>query len=202
LPPDAISRLWQGAAHRYRVGQALGVGISSWDDLSACIRADAAANGVDRLRLRALARRPTLRFVILLRVAEWLGQMRHVPGRSAAVLSRAYLLRVSVRLGFSIPIGVCGPGLALPHWGSIVISGHARVGRNVRVHSGVNIGGTPNAAPVIGDGCYLGPGAKLFGAIELGNDCVVGANAVVTKSFPAGSVLVGVPARAVRSKRD
>ena len=166
--------------------------------MRACVAQDARASGVGRLTLGALARRPTLRFVVALRVAEWLSAKRALPMRLLALVARAYLLRISVRLGFGIPIGVCGPGLSLPHWGSIVVSGYARIGSNVRIHTGVNIGGTPDAAPVIGDGCYLGPGAKLFGDIELGERCIVGANAVVTKSFPAGSVLVGAPARVAR----
>ena len=160
---------------------------------------DARANGVDALSLRALARRPTLRFVIMLRVAEWLTASRAPLARLGGPLARARLMRRGIRLGFTIPIGVCGPGLALPHWGAIVISNHARIGRNARIHSGVNVGGTPHAAPVVGDDCYLGPGAKVFGAVELGDRCVVGANAVVTKSFPAGSVLVGIPARVIRT---
>jgi serine O-acetyltransferase len=47
----------------------------------------------------------------------------------------------------------------------------------------------------------LGPGAKLFGAVELGDGCIVGANAVVTKSFPTRTVIGGVPARALRIRR-
>ncbi len=176
--------------------------IANRADLVACIRADSIANGVERLTLAAITRRPTLRFILALRVAEWLTGSKSAFAKLAAPISRAYLLRVSVRLGFSIPLNVCGPGLALPHWGSIVISAHARIGRNVRIHSGVNVGGTPNNAPVVGDDSYLGPGAKLFGPIKLGDGCIVGANAVVTKSFPAGSVLVGVPARVTRVRLE
>jgi serine O-acetyltransferase len=177
------------------------VAPASFSQLREWIARDARANGASRLSPGVLLRRPTLRFLVVLRVAEWLSVQRSPVRKIAAALVRAYLLRVSVRLGFNIPLGVCAPGLALPHWGSIVISEYARVGRDVRIHVGVNIGGTPSGrGPVVGDGCYLGPGSKLFGAIELGEGCVVGANAVVTKSFPAGSVLVGVPAHATRTK--
>jgi serine O-acetyltransferase len=55
--------------------------------------------------------------------------------------------------------------------------------------------------PRIGDNCYLGPGAKLFGAIVIGDNTVIGANAVVNKSFPNGNVtLGGVPARIISEK--
>ena len=53
----------------------------------------------------------------------------------------------------------------------------------------------------IGQGCWIGHGAAIVcdhGVLELGRNCVVGVNAVVTKSFPAYSVIVGNPARVVR----
>jgi serine O-acetyltransferase len=112
--------------------------------------------------------------------------------------------QLGIRLGFSIPINVFGPGLALLHYGTIVINAQTRVGANCRVHAGVNIGaqlGPGGGVPRIGDNCYLGPGAKLFGAIVIGDNTVIGANAVVNKSFPNGNVtLGGVPARIISEK--
>lgn len=55
-------------------------------------------------------------------------------------------------------------------------------------------------APVrIGANVWIGCNVTIMPGVTLGDDCVVGANAVVTRSFPAGSVLVGVPARAIAS---
>ena len=109
--------------------------------------------------------------------------------------------RLKVRLGFSIPINTFGPGLSIAHYGSIIVNKFASIGSNCRIHSGVNIGSSrdsDDAAPIIGDNCYLGPGAKVFGKIILGNNIIVGANAVVNQSFPDGNAtLVGVPARPV-----
>jgi acetyltransferase-like isoleucine patch superfamily enzyme len=51
---------------------------------------------------------------------------------------------------------------------------------------------------VIGDGCWLGEGCAILKGVELGRQCVVGANAVVTRSAPAGSMLAGVPARIIK----
>ena len=51
----------------------------------------------------------------------------------------------------------------------------------------------------IGSGCFLGYRAAIMPGVTLGDHCVVGANSVVTKSFPAYSMLVGSPARLVRS---
>lgn len=112
--------------------------------------------------------------------------------------------KLSIRLGFEIPPFVAGPGLSLAHRGPVIVNSHARIGRNCRIHSGVNIGsaaGDHNHAPIIGDNCYLGPGAKLFGRIEILDGTAVGANAVVNKSFGAKNItLGGIPARVISNK--
>ena len=53
--------------------------------------------------------------------------------------------------------------------------------------------------PTIGDDVWIGPGARILGDISIGNNSVIGANAVVTKSFPANSVVGGVPARLLKT---
>ena len=50
----------------------------------------------------------------------------------------------------------------------------------------------------IGSGCWIGAKAVILKNVDLGDGCVVGAGAVVTKSFPAGSVIAGIPARVLR----
>jgi len=108
------------------------------------------------------------------------------------------------RLGFTIPINVFGPGLSIAHAGTIVVNAGARIGANCRLHVCVNIGteaGKSNEAPNIGDNCYIAPGAKIFGKINLGHNMVIGANAVVNKSFPEGNVTIGgVPAKVISKK--
>ena len=53
--------------------------------------------------------------------------------------------------------------------------------------------------PTIGDNCFIGPGAKIFGRIKIGNRIVIGANAVVNKSFETDDVTIaGIPARVVK----
>lgn len=110
---------------------------------------------------------------------------------------------LSRRLGFTIPINVFGPGLSIAHPGTIIVNKAARIGAGCRLHACVVIGGSsrrPDMAPHIGDRCYIGPGAKIYGAIELGDDVVIGANAVVNSSFPDGHVrIAGVPARELRA---
>jgi maltose O-acetyltransferase len=52
----------------------------------------------------------------------------------------------------------------------------------------------------IGNNCWIGAHAVILKDVDLGDGCVVGAGAVVTKSFPAGSVIAGVPAKLIREE--
>lgn len=143
-----------------------------------------------------------MHFMYLLRCAEHYGKSNDTLSRA---LSRYYAFRArrfGQRLGLTVPTGTCGPGLFIVHWGSLVVSGKARIGRNCRMHSGVNIGATDDGAPIIGDNVYIGPGAKIFGDITIGDNVKVGANSVVNQSFPSNVVIAGVPAKIVKSSED
>ena len=123
----------------------------------------------------------------------------------ATLLIRRFLFRrISIKLGISISPNTIGPGLSIAHRGTIVVNGGARIGSNCRIHTGVNVGteaGKDDAAPIIGDNCYIGPGAKIFGSIQIGSNSVIGANAVVNKSFPqGGQTIAGVPAEVISKK--
>ena len=109
---------------------------------------------------------------------------------------------LSAKLGLTIPINVFGPGLGIMHRGTIVVTPNARIGANCKINADVQIGpGRNGNAPTIGDNCYIGPGAKIFGDIILGNNIRIGANAVVNKSFPDDNLLlIGVPAKSVPIK--
>lgn len=91
--------------------------------------------------------------------------------------------------------------MSLPHYGTLVISSKAKIGKNARIHVCVNIGAYNGGAPIIGDNVYIGPGAKIFGPITLGHNVSIGANSVVNKSFIEDNiVLAGSPAKIIRRK--
>lgn len=107
---------------------------------------------------------------------------------------------LSVKLGMTIPVNVFGPGLSIPHYGTIVVHGNARIGKNCRLQEGVTIGATNGSheAAVIGDNCYFGSGAKVIGAVRIADDVAVGANAVVAASITEpGTTWAGIPARKI-----
>jgi serine O-acetyltransferase len=109
--------------------------------------------------------------------------------------------RISIKLGFSIPINVFGPGLAIVHYGTIIVNSNAKVGQNCRIHACVNIGasGGQQEAPQLGDNVYIAPGAKIYGNIKIANNIAIGANAVVNKSFEEENILIaGNPAKKIK----
>lgn len=102
------------------------------------------------------------------------------------------------RLGLQVYAGTCGKGLRIWHYGSVIISGEARLGENCTFHGQACIGsdGITQAAPVIGSNVDIGIGAKVIGDVSIADDVRIGAGAVVTKScYEKGATLVGVPAR-------
>lgn len=102
---------------------------------------------------------------------------------------------------FGIYIGAkakIGRRLTIEHFGGIVIHNNAVIGDDVIVRQGVTIGNKslerPLEAPVIGNRVSIGAGAKILGGIRIGDDVLIGANAVVIKDVPDCSTAVGVPA--------
>ena len=166
------------------------VAIGSLSDLRAWVRADLAR--YDRGPLATLLREPQTRWQVHLRMTEYVVNTR---GRVLAELFRWRLQRRSVRLGYTIPVNVCGPGLKLPHWGTIVVSPDARVGPGATIHPGVTLGLHGGGAPQVGRDVYLGPGAKAYGPVTIGDGAGLGANCVVNRSVAPGTTVAGIPAR-------
>ena len=110
--------------------------------------------------------------------------------------------KISLKLGFTIPISNIGPGLAIVHYGNIIISEHSLIGKNFRIHSGVNIGATGGQikAARIGDNVYIGPGAKIVGEISIGDNVCIGANAVVVNDIQNDITIGGIPAVKISDK--
>lgn len=120
----------------------------------------------------------------------------------------AFFLRQVNRVLFCCDIGIgaqIDPSCTFHHSGlGCVIHSDAVVGRDCRFFQHVTIGsawrgGAPGErVPRVGNNVLLGCGCVLLGDIEIGDGAVIGANAVVTKSVPAGCTVAGVPARIVK----
>lgn len=109
----------------------------------------------------------------------------------------AYKL-VQILTGIELPCEVeVGRNFVIDHFGGVVVSGYARFGNDCRIRTGVVVGLAQvddPCAPQIGDNVDIGAGAKVLGRITIGNNVLIGANAVVVRDVPDDSIAVGVPA--------
>ena len=154
------------------------------------------------LRLRLLADHDYLlwRYVTALRYTEYHYNVGH---RFRYLFWQRNKNRRGVRLGITIWHNTVKEGLRLWHYGSIIINGYAKIGKNCQFHGENcvgNKGDWDQEAPVIGNNVDIGIGAKIIGGIYIADDVKIGANAVVTKScYEKGAVLIGVPAHRKRA---
>lgn len=117
-------------------------------------------------------------------------------------IPRFFLGRLVYKLGISIPFNTkIGSGFYIGHFGGIVVNGESVIGNNCNISQGVTLGqanrGRNKGYPTLGDNVYIGPGAKIVGAVKIGNNVAIGANCVVTKDIPDNSVVVGIPGRVI-----
>ena len=105
---------------------------------------------------------------------------------------------VQVLTGIELPCEVVvGRNFVIDHFGGIIISGFAKFGENCRLRDGVVVGlrrVEEKFAPIVGNNVDIGSGAKLLGPIKIGDNVLIGANAVVLSDVPDNSIAVGVPA--------
>ena len=94
---------------------------------------------------------------------------------------------------------VFGSNLMLPHPNGVVIHEHARIGDDCMIMQQVTVGMIGEGeVPVIGNGVYIGAGAKIIGKLVVGDGARIGANAVVTSDVPPNCTAVGIPARIIK----
>lgn len=176
--------------------------IQSKKDLYDYISQDRTMNKIPESRIKRILYylaypNSVWRFLEILRYAEYYNNVKTICSPFLKYYYKIKLRKISKHLGFDIPINTCGPGLSIPHYGTIIINGEARIGANCRIHACVNIGasGGNKKAPKIGNNVYIGPSAVLFGSIEIADNCSIGANATVNKSFNvSNSMIAGTPA--------
>ena len=130
------------------------------------------------------------------RISHWLWK------RGARLAARTFAEFTRILTGVDIhPGAVLGSGLFIDHATGVVIGETAEVGDDVTLYHGVTLGGsgadTGKRHPTVGDRVVIGAGAKVLGAIKIGEDSRIGANAVVVKPVPSGSVVVGVPGQVI-----
>jgi len=100
------------------------------------------------------------------------------------------------------PAARIGRGVFIDHGMGVVIGETAEVGDDATLYQGVTLGGTGKERgkrhPTLGRGVMVGVGAKVLGDITVGDNCKIGAGAVVVRSVPPNCTVVGIPGRVVR----
>ena len=135
-------------------------------------------------------------FMLILRKVEYL----HDKKGFTSILARNRFNKISLKLGFSIHPNVFGPGLYIPHYGTIVINGNAKVGANCVLHTSTCIGGSE--PKTIGDNVYISTGAIILGEVAIADNITIGANSMVNQSFLESNWLVGgSPAKAIKERK-
>jgi len=130
--------------------------------------------------------------------------------RVASALRRQHLFllaRVVSHLGRFLtgieihPGATIGRRLFIDHGMGVVIGETAVIGDDCTLYQNVTLGGTGKQRgkrhPTLGDRVVVGVGAKILGAVTIGNDAKIGGGAVVLRDVPPHTTAVGVPARAV-----
>lgn len=166
------------------------------NDIQSVFERDPAA----RSTLEVLFCYPGLHAVWGHRLSHWLW-MHHfrLAARWTSQLMRS-LTGIEIHPGATI-----GPNLFIDHGMGVVIGETAEVGACVTLYHGVTLGGTSlnkgKRHPTLEDNVVVGAGAKILGAITVGENSRIGANAVVVKDVPENSVVVGVPGQVVMRSR-
>jgi len=169
------------------------------EDISSFIARDPAA----RSRLEVALLYPGFHAILFYRVSNalWRRNFRFL-GRFVSQTAR-FLTGIEIHPGATI-----GNRFFIDHGDGVVIGETSHIGDDVTLYQAVTLGGISPSVdshtqvdqkrhPTLEDGVIVGSGAQVLGAITVGQDARIGANAVVTSDVPAGVTAVGIPARVV-----
>lgn len=130
----------------------------------------------------------------------WSRERLRTPARAISQITRG-LTGIEIHPGARI-----GRRFFIDHGMGVVIGETAEIGDDCMLYQGVTLGGSSleqtKRHPTLRDGVVIGAGAKVIGAVEIGERSAVGANAVVVKSAPPNSVLVGIPAKDRKRRQE
>ncbi len=164
--------------------------------LTETVRAYRERDPAARSDLEVLLCYPGLHAVALHGLSNFLWRHRMpLVGRVVSHIAR-FLTGIEIHPGAKL-----GRRLVIDHGMGVVIGETAEIGDDVYIYHQVTLGGTSSKAgkrhPTVGDNVIIGAGAKVLGAISIGEGARIGANAVVVAEVPAGTTVVGIPARPV-----
>ena len=141
------------------------------------------------------------------RYSRWVLTKVNIPGIKHILKLFAILWHkiIEITTGIDLPSRAeIGKGVYIAHFGGIFINENVKIGDYCTLSQDIAIGvagrGDKRGCPTLGERVYLAPGCRIIGAIAIGNEVAIGANAVVTKDLPDKAVAVGVPAKIINYK--
>ncbi len=151
---------------------------------------------------------PGFRAVAVHRFGNWRMRVRPKLLRAPfSILYRMMFRHVRNHYGIELPYEVkLGRRVRFDHQGAVVIHGNSVIGDDCVLRQGVTLGNRRpeehDLAPTLGKGVSVGAGAKLLGPINIGDNAIIGANAVVLIDVPAGRTAVGIPGKLIEPKPE
>lgn len=176
--------------------------IHTKNDLKYYLEQDFKQNKVTQKGLRRwlyIHINPRLHFIYNLRYYEYYYNQTGFCNRLMKLYYYFIHKKLSYKLGFTIYANNFGPGLFIGHYGTIVINRHTRIGSNCTINVDVNIG---YGKTTIGNNVYIAPGVKIIKSVSIGNNVMIGANAVVNNDIPDDVVVAGIPAKIIKPVPD
>ena len=183
------------------------IGPKSFSELKKYIRQD--VNFVSKKQQNLLKRylfEAGVKYTFWLRVTRYFflkGNKAVVPFLLARFILKHYGYKYSFDISYRAQIG---GGLQIAHYGYIIVPSMTAMGEYCRLRPGVVIGtkftGKESQGVIIGDGVEFGVGSKVLGDVTIGDNVIIGANAVVLENVPDNCIVAGVPAKIIRTFKD
>jgi serine O-acetyltransferase len=150
--------------------------------------------------------RPGFRAIAAYRFGVWRMKVRQPFRAPLSIVYRWMYRKCRNHYGIEVPYSAkIGRRVVFEHQHGIVIHGNSEIGDDSILRQGCTLGNKsldrPFDAPKLGKRVNVGAGAKILGAITVGDDAVIGANSVVLKDVPADMIAVGLPAMNIAPKR-
>ena len=166
--------------------------------LLALIKEDWIAHGRDWTR-------PGFRAIAAYRFGVWRMKVRQPFRAPLSIVYRWMYRKCRNHYGIEVPYSAkIGRRVVFEHQHGIVIHGNSEIGDDSILRQGCTLGNKsldrPHDAPTLGKRVNVGAGAKILGAVTIGDDAVIGANSVVLKNVPSGMIAVGLPAMNIAKK--
>lgn len=150
--------------------------------------------------------RPGFRAIAAHRFGVWRMKIRQPFRAPLSIVYRWMYRKCRNHYGIEVPYSAkVGRRVVFEHQHGIVIHGNSEIGDDSILRQGCTLGNKsldrPHDAPKLGKRVNVGAGAKILGAVTVGDDAVIGANSVVLKDVPPGMIAVGLPAMNIAPKK-